>query len=73
MENRQRNRTAHVKTTKPDAAPVFEPDTGQHGRKGEPVRVKIEGDWKDAARKLLGVKAGSVPARKVKKRTKRAK
>ena len=42
-------------------------------RKGEPDRLKIEGSWEDAAVKLLGVKAGSVPSRQVKTRKKRAK
>lgn len=33
-------------------------------------RLKIEGDWKDAARKLLKTPPGSTPPRKVKPRKK---
>ena len=40
------------------------------GRKGEPDRLKVEGDWKDAARKLLATPPKSTPPRQVKKRKK---
>lgn len=43
-------------------------DPAVHHRKGEPDRLKIDGSWEDAARKLLGVKHGPVPARVVKGR-----
>jgi hypothetical protein len=34
----------------------------------EPDRLKVEGDWKDAARKLLATLPKSAPPRVVKKR-----
>lgn len=33
------------------------------GKKGEPDRLKIDGSWEDAARKLLATPAKSTPER----------
>ena len=58
---------------KPKSGEWEAPGERPHPRKGEPDRLKIEGSWEDAARKLLGVKHGPVPARIVKGRKKKAK